>query len=636
MARIEPRPSTIKKLFALSGNECAAPQCKNRLIEDDVILGEICHIEAAEENWPRYNRNSDDEYRRSFQNLILLCQTCHKKIDSDENLYPVSLLKSWKEEHERNFKDSSFSISDEKVDKAIREFMKQKSVNTGPGTQINNQANTQYIGTQIGTQSIHNYGKEDEKSYKPKIKGIRKVIPELKAIIDEFREKANPPDKTVIDFRNEMNLGKERPVELVPIKYLKFRKDNGRIRSEVETFEHINGCELVEHTDETQNILRKILKELNPEDNNELKKLIKHKGQIQPAIITCDGFLINGNRRKLVLEELYQENGQDSKYESMRVVILEPNVPEIEIQKIENRYQLQSEGKSEYHGLNRALTLRKNIENGFSLKSQLKDDPTFVDLEGKEFDRALKQVEKDFLKPLECVDRYLETFDKKGLYNTISGGAGDREGRWQAFVDYSAFYYSVLNNPLKRQELGIKENEVGPIENAIFKIIRKRSLDSKELEKSFGKVHAFVRSGNLQKYLKDPIAKKHFINIAKNVVEDIPETEKYDKTGNKYNERDIDELWGKKFRTEIIGELIQARKVVNRQDERDKPLELLEDALKKLNHENLQIDNMGVEHYDKALSLAKQIAQKANEIYEEVDHARFTLNKLTNKKRKTN
>src|SRR5690606_15364480 len=97
--------------------------------------------------------------------------------------------------------------------------------------------------------------------------------------------------------------------------------------------------------------------------------------------------------------------------------------------------------------------------------------------------------------------------------------AGDKSGRWQAFIDYSSFYYSILSNDGKRQELGIKENEVGMIDNAILKIIRKRDLKSKELERNLGKVHAFVRSGNLKKYLQNPIAKEHIKNIAKEVKE---------------------------------------------------------------------------------------------------------------------
>lgn len=627
MTRLQPTQSTVKKLFGLSGNVCAVPECKNRLIENGVVLGEICHIEAAELKGPRYNENSNDEYRRSFQNLMLLCEKCHKKVDAEQNVkqYPTTLLTLWKKEHEDRFQENEFKISDDLVKKSLEIFLANNNSNTGSGTQFNNQAILQHIDSQIGTQ-INNFGNSHDKGLE--IEGYRTVDPELKKIIDKFRTKADPPKKAVIDFKDEIRQGKERTIELVPIKYLRFRKDNGRIRADVETLEKTLGKELEEHTKETQKQLRELLKALNPEDNNELKRLIKHKGQREPAIITCDGYLINGNRRKLVLEELYSESGQDSKYENMRVVILPDHVTELDIQKIENRYQLQSEGKSEYHGLNRALTLRKNIEKGFPLEAQLKDDPNFVDLEGKEFARAIKKIKKDFLDPLDCVDRYLDTFERSGLYNTISEGSGDREGRWQAFIDYSTFYTSVLSSPIKRRELGIKDQEVGLIENAIFKIIRKRDLNSKELEKQFGKVHAFVRSSNLKKYLENPAAKKHFINIAKNVSEDIPEPEKVDEQGNLYNSREIDEKWGVRNRTEIIGSLVQARIAINKQDERDKPIELLQDALNKLEHDNLKIENMGEDHYKTALKLTKEIKNRATELYKEIDDARYKSQKM--------
>src|SRR5690606_33595596 len=111
-----------------------------------------------------------------------------------------------------------------------------------------------------------------------------------------------------------------------------------------------------------------------------------------------------------------------------------------------------------------------------SLRAQLMDDPQYSDKTPQELSSIEKRFEKDYLLPLECVDRYLKTFSREGLYNTISESAGDKEGRWQAFIDYSNFYYSTLNNPAARIKFGINESEVGLIENAIFKIIRKRNL----------------------------------------------------------------------------------------------------------------------------------------------------------------
>lgn len=96
--------STKRRLDTLSGNQCAAPECERPLLAHDghSIVSKICHIEAASEGGPRFNPNMDDDDRRHYSNLILLCDECHQIIDNPENAgdYPVALLKSWKLDHE--------------------------------------------------------------------------------------------------------------------------------------------------------------------------------------------------------------------------------------------------------------------------------------------------------------------------------------------------------------------------------------------------------------------------------------------------------------------------------------------------------------------------------------------------------
>lgn len=97
--------STTRQLDLLSGNQCAHPNCSRQLLAEDhqSIIGKICHIEAASKNGPRYNPNMSDDERRSYDNLILLCDEHHTIIDNrkSEHKYPVSLLKQWKQEHEQ-------------------------------------------------------------------------------------------------------------------------------------------------------------------------------------------------------------------------------------------------------------------------------------------------------------------------------------------------------------------------------------------------------------------------------------------------------------------------------------------------------------------------------------------------------
>ena len=96
--------ATVKRLHALSGNQCAMPDCTHVLIARDgqTIISKICHIEAASANSARWNPRMNDDQRRHFDNLILLCDECHRIIDNKQNEadYPVLLLKEWKKQHE--------------------------------------------------------------------------------------------------------------------------------------------------------------------------------------------------------------------------------------------------------------------------------------------------------------------------------------------------------------------------------------------------------------------------------------------------------------------------------------------------------------------------------------------------------
>ena len=145
MQRKDIKISTVKKLFALSGNICAFPGCNEKLVDDnEVVMGVICHIEAAEKGGPRYNENSNDEERRSLENLILLCPNHHRKIDSDPS-FTVDSLKKMKLEHQNRVSSHPYNVPDTVLAKAINNYQnefKQLNVAGEIGTQINIQTET--------------------------------------------------------------------------------------------------------------------------------------------------------------------------------------------------------------------------------------------------------------------------------------------------------------------------------------------------------------------------------------------------------------------------------------------------------------------------------------------------------------
>jgi hypothetical protein len=101
MARLDPTQLTIKRLYALSGNKCAFPDCDVVFVssENETNISNICHIEAAEDGGERYNPNSNDEERKSFENLILLCPN-HHKVTDDVLTYTIEVLREMKRTHE--------------------------------------------------------------------------------------------------------------------------------------------------------------------------------------------------------------------------------------------------------------------------------------------------------------------------------------------------------------------------------------------------------------------------------------------------------------------------------------------------------------------------------------------------------
>ena len=103
--------TTIKKLFAFSGNTCAFPKCREPLYSNGVLIGEVCHIKSEKPGAARYNPSLTDADRHSYDNIILLCANHHTVIDKDEKTYTVERLVGMKREHESK-QTARFSITD--------------------------------------------------------------------------------------------------------------------------------------------------------------------------------------------------------------------------------------------------------------------------------------------------------------------------------------------------------------------------------------------------------------------------------------------------------------------------------------------------------------------------------------------
>jgi hypothetical protein len=119
--RLQPKGDTLRELFLKSGNLCAYPNCPRIIMNaGGVFVGEVCHIEAAEEGGERFNPATTNEERRAFANLMLMCHE-HHKVTDDVTQYAVEKLREMKADHERRFAHPDRAILEKLTDWTTRE-----------------------------------------------------------------------------------------------------------------------------------------------------------------------------------------------------------------------------------------------------------------------------------------------------------------------------------------------------------------------------------------------------------------------------------------------------------------------------------------------------------------------------------
>lgn len=93
-----------RRLWAECGGYCQNPACNNYLFAhldgNEVSLANMAHVIGSSDSGPRSNHpDSDLISRDSFDNLLMLCLSCHKLVDELEQRYSVDELRSWKKSH---------------------------------------------------------------------------------------------------------------------------------------------------------------------------------------------------------------------------------------------------------------------------------------------------------------------------------------------------------------------------------------------------------------------------------------------------------------------------------------------------------------------------------------------------------
>ena len=108
--------------------------------------------------------------------------------------------------------------------------------------------------------------------------GTREIISDLAKLIKQRAHEGPKPERTLIDFRADRAAGHERDVYFVPVELLLYRKNNGRISSDVLSHERNRG-KIVEASEEGQAILRQFLQEKDKEKRKYGSKKLNFKSR---------------------------------------------------------------------------------------------------------------------------------------------------------------------------------------------------------------------------------------------------------------------------------------------------------------------------------------------------------------------
>ena len=195
-----PNQKTKLHLFADSAGFCQHPACHRTLFIDvgdsTAHIAEIAHIFAANDTGPRARSSLSQEERRNYQNLILLCPTCHTIVDKRPNEHPADLMKKWKHDHVTRIAEI-FGAVKYASRRAVREAIE-------PALSEN-----RIIFDEYGPDNEYRANPESELAQMWRLKVLSRILPnnrKLLAILDANRcHLAGSELRTLEQFRQHVN-----------------------------------------------------------------------------------------------------------------------------------------------------------------------------------------------------------------------------------------------------------------------------------------------------------------------------------------------------------------------------------------------------------------------------------------------
>jgi len=382
------------------------------------------------------------------------------------------------------------------------------------------------------------------------------------AFLEEMKKTGKPYAEKWIWYDGSENLEK---VYEIPLEYLVYNKYNGRILSKTKSFEK-QSKDLNPESKNDIKIIEQLLWDSKPERNEFTKADIKRFGQKEYGIVTKDGIIIDGNRRGMILNQLFREGEQKNKF---RAIILDDVLENSErkILELETTYQMGQDSKVDYNPIEKYLKCK-----------QL--DPLFPKPRIASMMSVSEQTIEEWLEIMKLMDDYLDSLGYSGIYTRLE----KREGH---FVDLNN-YLKAYKNQTKKLQWACKDSDITDLKAVYFDYIRVPFPVQycRIIAKPSAKYSFFCN-----KKIWSSFSKNHF-----DLVEEIKE-KSADKIREENPKEDVSKLlssrdkdWGDKIKEKIETNLADFERSLNDHNTAKEPLELLRRAEKTLEAIDTEID----------------------------------------------
>lgn len=359
-----------------------------------------------------------------------------------------------------------------------------------------------------------------------------------------------------------------KDVYKIPLDYLVYNKYNGRIGTEVLSYEKQNS-DLNPEINDDKKIIEGFLYNSKVERNKTTMHSLKKDGQQRYGIVTADGIIVDGNRRAMLLNKLYCEREKlNFAYKEVEhcqyffAVVLPDDAAERDIQQLETIYQMGEDDKLDYNPIEKYLKCKELGKLGFSEE----------DIAG--FMNESKEKIKEWISILKLMEEYLDEYDYDGIYTRLE----KTEGPFVDLVGYLDSYKKRKAN-VRNVDWVYNDTDISDLQTVCFDYIRARyeGKEFREIAKT-GKEGSIFFHEDLWKAFLEAHAEK--IPKDEESVQELREQHPGENLSMLLKTRDNE--WINRVKGKLKGNLKKFSGKIEDKRAANKPVELLDRALSAL------------------------------------------------------